>query len=266
MRVLVTNDDGIQAPGIEALSAGLVAEGHEVTVVAPLTDTSGSGTGTGPQRREHVNRFACVEREVGGAAGFGLDGLPSLCVTAACSGAFGKPPELVVSGVNAGRNIGRSVLHSGTVGAALTAVQLGRPAIAASVQARAGAVATYASAVWLSCRLIELAMSLDGTALNCNVPDVGLDRLAGIRLATVGDADIVRSAEVVDGFLEMHFLRAAESAAPGSDELLGEQGYATVTPIVGVCLAGGISRAALAGELLAIEQELGSGGTVPGRR
>lgn len=256
MRVLVTNDDGIQAPGIEALAAGLVAEGHEVTVVAPLSDASGSGTGTGPQRREHVNRFTCVERQLAGAPAYGLDGLPSLCVTAACSGAFGKPPELVVSGINAGRNIGRSVLHSGTVGAALTAVQLGRPAIASSIQV--GGDPSFDTAVWLTLRLIELSGSLGAMALNCNVPNLPVAKLAGVRLASLGDSDVVASAEVVDGFLQMRFLRATATNASGSDEALGEQAYATVTPLLGVCLAGGISRAALAGALLEIEGELRS--------
>ncbi|MDA8297301.1 MAG: 5'/3'-nucleotidase SurE [Actinomycetota bacterium] len=233
MRVLVTNDDGVEAPGIAALVAGLIDAHHDVVVVAPLTDASGAGTGTGPQRREVVDRFACVRTQVGGAPAFGLDALPSLCVTAGCAGAFGEPPELVVSGVNAGRNVGRSVLHSGTVGAALTAAQLGWPAIAASAQTRGGRPAVFAPAVALTTALIDEKLYCDGVVLNCNTPDRELAEIQGVRLAPLGDANLIAAARVVGSYLEMEFLRQSDGEAE-TDEILTERGFATLTPIAGL--------------------------------
>ncbi|MCU1489298.1 MAG: stationary-phase survival protein SurE [Acidimicrobiaceae bacterium] len=256
MRVLVTNDDGVEAPGIAALVVGLLEEGHEVTVVAPVRDMSGAGTGTGPQRREIIDRFAYVSTEIAGAPAYGLDGLPALCVTAACAGAFGPEPDLVIAGVNAGRNVGRSVLHSGTVGAAFTAAQLGKPAIATSVQTVPGQTPFFSTAVWLALRLAPFATPTGKMVLNCNAPARPVHQLTGIRLAPLGDTGLVRSAHVVDGVLEMEFLRPNAGDVIDTDEALSDQGYATVTPVVGAALAGGVSRADLAGRLLVLESEL----------
>ncbi len=255
MRVLVTNDDGVEAPGIAALVAGLMDAHHDVLVVAPLSDASGAGTGTGPQRREVVDRFACVRTQVAGAPAFGLDALPSLCVTAACVGAFGEPPELVVSGVNAGRNVGRSVLHSGTVGAALTAAQLGWPSIAASAQTREGRPAIFTPAVALTVTLIDEKLYHRGIVLNCNTPDRELAKIRGVRLAPLGDADLIAGARVVDSYLEMEFLRQP-AGAPETDEILTEQGFATLTPLAGLQIELGAAKERLNDALDALERRL----------
>lgn len=255
MRVLVTNDDGIEAPGIAALVTGLVDAHHDVVVVAPLTDASGAGTGTGPQRREVVDRFACLQTQLCGAPAFGLDALPSLCVTAGCAGAFGEPPELVVSGVNAGRNVGRSVLHSGTVGAALTAAQLGWPAIAASAQTRGDRPATFLPAVALTVALIDEKLYHDGVVLNCNTPDRELAKIQGVRVAPLGDANLVAAARVVDSYLEMEFLRQPAGGGE-TDEILTNRGFATLTPIVGPRVDHGAAMDRLVPVLEALQRRL----------
>ncbi|MEJ7583620.1 MAG: 5'/3'-nucleotidase SurE [Acidimicrobiales bacterium] len=116
MRVLVTNDDGIEAPGLRALAVALDEAGYELVVAAPLHDRSGSGAAIGnlqPGGQIHVEPhfLAGIEH----VPAFGV-GPPALAVMAARLGGFGEPPELVVAGINPGNNTGRSTLHSGTVG------------------------------------------------------------------------------------------------------------------------------------------------------
>ena len=134
MRILVTNDDGIESPGLHALALALHEREHEVLVVAPSQDMSGVGAAIGRIRGDQ--RIEAVPASIPGApdvTAFSLDGPPGLAVMAGCLGAFGEPPDLVVTGVNAGPNLGHACLHSGTVGAALTAATFGISALATSV-------------------------------------------------------------------------------------------------------------------------------------
>jgi 5'-nucleotidase len=134
MKVLVTNDDGVGSPGLHALAGALVDDGHDVVVVAPDVDFSGSGAAIG---RVHADEQIDAERvELPGLAGvpaYAVDGPPGLCVLTARLGGFGAPPDIVVSGINPGCNTGRAVLHSGTVGAALTAANFGVRGLAVSI-------------------------------------------------------------------------------------------------------------------------------------
>ena len=129
MRILITNDDGVFAPGIAALARGLHAafgDEHELVVVAPLTDHSGAGAAVGPVYERESIPYEHVD--IPGLADvptYGIDGSPALSVILACIEGFGPRPDLVVSGINHGINAGRSALHSGTVGAALTGAQFG---------------------------------------------------------------------------------------------------------------------------------------------
>ena len=143
MRILVTNDDGVSAPGLAALTRALAAwaeraggdPAHEIIVVAPSSNYSGAGAAVGsvtdhttiPYQRAYVEGAEAVEA-------YGLDASPALSVIAGALGAVGPKPDLVLSGINHGVNVGRSVLHSGTVGAALTASQLGISALAVSLR------------------------------------------------------------------------------------------------------------------------------------
>ena len=128
MRILVTNDDGVGAPGLAALTRALVAwadgagdgPAHEIIVVAPSSNYSGAGAAVGSVT-DHTT-IAYQRAYVEGAEdveAYGLDASPALSVIAGALGAVGPKPDLVLSGINHGVNVGRSVLHSGTVGAAL---------------------------------------------------------------------------------------------------------------------------------------------------
>ena len=115
MRVLITNDDGIQSPGIQELSRHIESAGYEVVVVAPDHDASGTGTSLGRISSEepvNVSRHSIPGLR---AEAYGISGSPALCVVTGYLEAFGPVPDIVVSGINAGLNTGRSTLHSGTV-------------------------------------------------------------------------------------------------------------------------------------------------------
>ncbi len=125
---------------------------------------------------------------------YGLDASPALSVIAGALGAVGPKPDLVISGINHGVNVGRSVLHSGTVGAALTASQLGISALAVSL--RVGAEPDpWESAGALAVAIIPLlAAAPVRTVLNLNVPHLALDEIRGVRWARVSGAGLIKSA------------------------------------------------------------------------
>ena len=136
MRVLLTNDDGISAPGLAAMGRALTAAGHTVIVAAPQSELSGSGTSLGTIADGALVK-ACVTAVPGVESELALAivGPPALAVHAAMVGALGARPDAVVVGVNPGFNTGLGTLHSSTVGAAVTAVALGCPAVAVSCRA-----------------------------------------------------------------------------------------------------------------------------------
>src|SRR5690242_2419956 len=135
MRILVTNDDGVDAEGIHVLASYLTKTSHEVVVAAPDGDNSGTGAALGVLGAGAQIQVRAVELPGCDAEAWAVAGPPGLCVVAARLGAFGAPPDIVVSGINAGLNTGRAILHSGTVGAALTAQNFGAKGLAVSVAA-----------------------------------------------------------------------------------------------------------------------------------
>lgn len=239
MRILVTNDDGVKAAGLVALARRLAQEGHDVVVVAPMVEASGAGAGVGPihtfSAGIHVDK---IEIEgLDGIETLGIDALPALAVIAACMGAFGPPPDLIASGINPGRNIGPAVLHSGTVGAALTAAHFGCRGLAMSIQSGRGRPVHYESAAEIAARLAPVVVtSPPRTVVNCNVPNLPVGEILGLRLAHLSNSGLIRSALAdADGpriELELGFAPVPEEEE--SDEALTTAGYATLTPLVGV--------------------------------
>ena len=248
MRVLVTNGDGVGAPGIQHLARAVVAAGHDVVVAAPRSDMSGSGAALG---RLHVDEHIDVEaHELPGLEGvpaYGVDGPPALAVLTARLGGFGELPDLVVSGVNPGANTGRATLHSGTVGAALTAANFGVSALAVSIEP--GDPVRWETATTLAVdALAWLADAPTRTVLNLNVPDRPLDGLAGVRWAglapfgtvraAIADADLPRGGAGGTGRLQMELRETGEVLPPESDTALVLAGYAAVTELVGIRAVG----------------------------
>ncbi len=236
MRLLLTNDDGIDAPGLHSLASALVAAGHQLTCVAPLTDMSGSAAGIGhiaPDRRIHTRRAELPR--LAKVPAFAVDGTPGLAVLAAVWGAFGEPPEVVVSGINAGLNTGHLVLHSGTVGAVLTAQNFGISGLAVSL-AR-GEPWHWESAASVALDLLEQLRTMPAaTALNLNVANRPRAELLGVRWAQLDRVGIVQtaSAEVDEGKLQFTFSRERAEPEPESDTALVLQGYAAVTSLTGI--------------------------------
>jgi 5'-nucleotidase len=253
MRVLVTNDDGVGSPGLAALAAALADEGHELLIAAPLEDCSGSSSAIGPIAQSQGISYESVSLPgTPHLEALGVDGPPALIVLLARLGGFGQPPELVVSGINPGHNTGRSTLHSGTVGAALTAANFGISGLAVSTgfgeqihwetAARLAAITTR----WL----IEAPKT---TVVNLNVPNVAFDDLLGVRLAPLASFGTVRSA-ITDsggGKLQVELRDTEVELDPDSDTALVARGIVAVTPIVGIRAAGDGEVAAFLGDELA---------------
>ena len=164
MRVLVSNDDGVDAPGIRALAEGLRLAGHDVTVVGPDRDRSGASNSLTLDQPIRVKSL--------GDAIWSVAGTPTDCVHLALTGLLEREPDIVVSGINNFANMGDDVIYSGTVAAAMEGRFLGLPAIAMSLAAgdhNARHFETAArAAVEITARLLIDPLPAD-TILNVNV-------------------------------------------------------------------------------------------------
>jgi len=235
-RILVTNDDGIFAPGIAVLAAAVRELGHEVVVVAPDREMSGSSSSMGSiAHADHINFEEVTLAELPGVEAFAVDGPPAACVIAASLGGFGPVPDLVVAGINPGYNCGRSTLHSGTVGAAITAAQWGMSGLAVSIgvgeRQHWSSAAAYAAAA-----LESLLTAPSRTTVNVNVPNRPLHEILGIRQAELAPYGAVRTVITGRSKGRIHVsLQRTEVVVPaGTDTALVNEGYVTVTFLSGV--------------------------------
>jgi 5'-nucleotidase len=240
MRILVTNDDGVDSPGILALTQALYDAGHDCFVVAPSSDRSGASAAIGPLHR--LGPIAVKELrwpELPDVPVAALDQPPATAVYAACLGGFGTPPDVVVSGINPGPNTGHLVLHSGTVGAALTAAGLGFPGLAVSIGI--GAPIHWESAARIAAGCVEWTADPHGgpRVLNLNVPNVRFDEVRGVREAHLAPYGTVwaGAADTSDGHVQLEFTGNDVEADPDTDLALVRGGYAAVTPLAGICRA-----------------------------
>jgi 5'-nucleotidase len=254
MRVLITNDDGVAAPGLRHLARMAVEHGFDVVVAAPATEASGASaalTAVVDEGRVRVERH-----ELPGLAGtpaYGVAASPAYIVVLAGLGAFGAVPDLVLSGINRGANAGHAVLHSGTVGAALTAASGGRSALAVSLDVLTPAAFSAASggaaiaaldevddetrhwgtAATVAGRLLpQLMRAPAGSVLNLNVPDLPVGSVAGLRqgiLARFGQVQMA-IAEAGEGFVRTT-VEETGKRVDGTDLAWLADGYASVTAI-----------------------------------
>lgn len=182
MRILLTNDDGIYAKGIEVLHEHL-GKDHEVVVVAPETEQSAVGhaiTLTDPLRVKSIDRNGVF-------FGQAVKGTPADCVKLAINELMQPPPDLVVSGINLGANVGINVIYSGTVSAATEGTVLGIPAIAVSINTFRDPDFRPAARF---ARLLVLQVGAHGlpphTSLNVNVPAISESQIRGVRVTRQG--------------------------------------------------------------------------------
>ena len=236
VRLLVTNDDGIDAEGLHVLAQSLAAAGHDVVVAAPAADASGSGAALGVFHSDSHIDAKRVRVPGCDAPAWAVSGPPGLCTLAARLGAFGPPPEIVVSGINAGLNTGRAILHSGTVGAALTAQNFGAKGLAVSVEAKPPW--RWDTAATITLEVLELLGAAPArSVLNLNVPARPRAEVLGVRWARLAAFGAVRAATCeieADGTLQIELRATDEQLPPDTDTALCEAGYATLTTIVGI--------------------------------
>jgi 5'-nucleotidase len=177
MRILVSNDDGYFAPGLAVLAQALATVG-EVTVVAPERDRSGASNSLTLDRPLTLRRAP---------SGFSyVNGTPTDCVHLAVTGLIDFMPDMIVSGINDGANMGDDTIYSGTVAAATEGFLLGIPSLAISL---AGRGAHFETAAHFACRLVERfreGAPAPNVLLNVNVPDLPLEQVEGMEVTRLG--------------------------------------------------------------------------------
>ena len=232
MRILITNDDGIHAVGIRDLYKGLVAAGHEVLVAAPLSEQSAVGHAITIAMPLRVKEF-----KENGFRGLGVSGTPADCVKLALTTLMPEPPDVVVSGINAGPNVGVDILYSGTVSAATEGALMGYPAVAVSADDFAPTDMTeqgrYAAA-FISGRPWEAAPPR--CVLNLNYPALPVDKTLGMRLcpptqAVYNDWYVTRQDPRGRDYHWLTGVIPPEALTPDSDRALLTKGHITLTPL-----------------------------------
>ena len=235
-RILITNDDGIDSPGLWCLAGTARDAGLDVVVAAPHQEASGSSASITIQ--DHEGRIRIEERNLAalpGVPAYAVVAPPALITLLATRGAFGAPPSLVLSGINRGANTGHAVLHSGTVGAALTAAANGRPAMAVSLDVGlhpAGEPHWESAARFVRELLPALCRISRPTVLNLNAPDRPEEEIDGLRHATLAAFGVVQTkVEIGDGHVRMALSDEEADREPGTDAAWLAGGYATITAI-----------------------------------
>ena len=243
MRVLLTNDDGIEAEGLQSLRRALLeVDGIELDVIAP--DSNRSATA-----RSITTRSPLWVQEVvfdDGTSGYATEGTPVDCVRFADLGLLGAKPDLIVSGINHGSNLGDDVTYSGTVAAALEGIILGIPAIAVSQQSparefdfRAGRKFDFGVAAPFTARLVERVMQQpgmpEGTLININVPGGDPEGVEVTRLGKrLYDDELKLVEEEENSGRRLYRIYGFEPSfedEPGTDLAAVARGRIAVTPI-----------------------------------
>ena len=240
MRVLITNDDGIQAEGLEALRLAVQeVDGVEVHVVAPDSNRSAMA-------RSITTRSPLWVEEVrfdDGATGYATEGTPVDCVRFADLGLIGDRPDLILSGINHGANLGDDVTYSGTVAAALEGIVLGIPAIAVSQQSLKGEMGwhfggqmDFTVAARLCAGLVDVLSDHplpEGTLINVNVPT----EVTGIEVTRLGkrlyddEMRLVEEAEDGRRRYRIYGFEPSFEDEPGTDLAAQARGRISLTPL-----------------------------------
>ena len=281
MRILITNDDGIDSPGLSALAEAAMAwaktqatktqatqtqatqregqnsdrdsdgnnpETYELVIAAPASQQSGSAASMGTLA--HHIPIACSREtlplsktssnngNLASIAAYRVDATPGACVILGCLGAFGEPPDIVLSGINYGANCGRSVLPSGTIGAALTAANYGRSGLAVSLDAPGkDSEMLWDTAAEMACDYLGwIAESPKRTVASLNVPNRKRDDILGVRFAPpLAPFGVVvtqfESFDEENQQIRTKVVRAPGEAPPDSDRDLLLKGWAVLTPL-----------------------------------
>ncbi len=230
--ILVTNDDGVYANGIYALQQA-IAEIGQTVVVAPEAEKSAVGHAI---TISDPIRISELERE-NGFSGYAVAGTPADCVKLGIKVVLERKPDLVVSGINRGSNVGMSVFYSGTVSAATEAVILGVPAIAISLDA--WTLPDYSYAAEVAKRFVRTALQkgiTPGVALNINIPKTPNGEALGFRVTRQGTSNYEeRFDKRIDPRQNIYYWMDGELVSheedPSVDDVALREGYVSVTPL-----------------------------------
>jgi len=231
-RILISNDDGINAVGIKTLERIALAISDDVWVVAPETNQSGAAHSLTLSRPLRVRRY--------GDRHFAVDGTPTDCVLIALQRIVEDAPvDLVLSGVNHGANLGEDVTYSGTVAAAMEATLFKVPAIAFSQVCASRQHIKWATAERYAPEVIERLLSMpwpEDVLVNVNFPDLVADEVQGLRVTTqgkrkIGDTLLERTDPRGEPYLWIGALRESELPGEGTDLAAIATGYVSITPI-----------------------------------
>lgn len=237
MKALIVNDDGIDSPGLAVLARVAVDAGFEVQVAAPHVERSGASASL--TALEDDGKLMLSRRsmpDLPGVEVLAVEASPALITFVASYGAFGPKPDIVLSGINLGPNTGHAILHSGTVGAALTAAAHGARAVALSLDGPSPS--HWETAQSVAERAVRWAVDrgTPGTVLNVNVPDIPAEDLLGLRSAPLAEFGAVQAeiGEYEDNGDESRAVtvtfRNIHADGPGdSDAVLLSLGWATAT-------------------------------------
>ncbi len=234
MHILVTNDDGVTAPGLQLLAKAVRPFG-KITILAPNHNWSASGHVKTLHKPLRVNEVTLSD----GTKALSSDGAPSDCVALATMGIVPGKIDLVVSGINSGPNLGHDVTYSGTVTAAMEAVIAGIPGIAFSFGGTEQNEAHYETAVYTITQIMQtvLKQELDPTMLlNVNIPLLPKDKLKGIRITRQGTRVYLHElVERVDPRKRPYYWIGgdAPSGIPDEGTDIGalSRGYVSITPL-----------------------------------
>lgn len=236
MKILLSNDDGYFAPGIQTAFNSIAAECEfsKLDIIAPERNRSASSNSLTLMEPLRLQMHTALNKEPISHV-YSVNGTPTDCVHLGMNGALDYQPDLVVSGINAGANMGDDVLYSGTVAAATEARFLGTPSIAISLCGNTH----FDTAAHVLINIIEALPDLklaSDTIININVPDIPLAELKGIKITRLGRRHI--SEPVVKQLdprgLPIYWIGPAGEAADageGTDFYAIEQGFASVTPL-----------------------------------
>lgn len=232
MHILISNDDGFEAPGILALVEAFEQQHHLVTMVAPRENKSGCGMGISLRKTVKVEEIAPRQ--------FVVDGTPADCVYIGVNNLVQEPVDLVISGINNGPNLADDVLYSGTFAAAMEARRMSLPALAISITERD--VKHYETAVYVALQMANALPHLEYRSLlavlNVNLPDIPVAQLRGLRATVLGEREAPEAPEKQsqNGAVSNYILgkagdfRRIKRSKPQDFEAVSN-GYASVTPL-----------------------------------
>ena len=231
VRILITNDDGIHAPGLYAIATHLAAIA-EVTVVAPERQQSATSHSITLHKPLHVNSVKWQE----GIIAYQVNGTPADCVKIALGVLCDGAPDLVISGINSGANLGSDIIYSGTAAAAAEAALQGKPAIACSL---VKPPFEFTAAVQVVERIVKAVLTHGlpvQTYLNVNIPPGSLEQIKGIQVTQSGVRTYRNLYEKrVDPLGRAYYWQAGELVdtdnGPDTDVAAVRQGYASLTPV-----------------------------------